>query len=201
MKINEITEGVFSNLAKHYGGQENYNATSKWAAPLAAKGKDWVKSKLAGTSATGTPPPSEPIEPTEPTSTAGAGAFGQMATQMQTQPHTTATGGTTQQTPGVTKNTASATNPNLPAAPVKAPAAKAGKAKALSPDEERMLQLSLRQQAAKSSQPTVAPQAPILPSQKVASTQQAQALTPDQIRKAKQVAAAQAAQAQMTPKK
>ena len=43
MKINEITEGVFSNLAKHYGGEENYNATSKWAAPLAAKGKDWVK--------------------------------------------------------------------------------------------------------------------------------------------------------------
>jgi len=200
MKINEITEGVFSNLAKHYGGRANYDATSKWATPLAAKGKDWVKSKLAGTSTTGTPPPSDPMEPAEPADTAGAGAFGQMATQMQAQPYTTATGGTTQLTPGVTKNTASATNPNLPTAPIKSPAAKAGKTKALSPDEERMLQLSLKQQAAKSSQPTPTAQTPILPSQKVAATQQAQTLTPDQIRKAKQVAAGQAARTQMIPK-
>ena len=203
MKINEITEGVFSNLAKHYGGEENYNATSQWAAPLAAKGKDWVKSKLAGTSATGTPPPSEPTEPVEPTNTAGAGAIGQMATQLQAAPHTTATGGVTQQTPGVTRNKASATNPNQPVAPTakatvpKATVpAKTRKTKALSPDEERMLQMSLKQQAAKAAQPGPTPtraeiaqniaaaQTPMLPSQKVAATQQAQALTPEQERQA-----------------
>jgi len=177
MKINEITEGVFSNLAKHYGGEENYNATAKWAAPYATKGKEWVKSKLAGTSATGTPPPSEPIEPVEPTNTAGASAIGQMATQLQTVPHTTATGGITQQTPGVTRNKASATNPNQPVAPTAQATvpAKTGKTKALSPDEERMLQLSLRQQAAKATAPGVIPpagQASVAPAVQAAADKQ-----------------------------
>jgi hypothetical protein len=198
MKINDITEGwgnVFKKMGRDFvglqPGEKMYNKPA---------------------STTGTPSPSEPTELPEPTNTAGAGAIGQMATQLQTVPHTTATGGVTQQTPGVTRNKASATNPNQPAAPTAqatAPA-KTGKTKALSPDEERMLQMSLRQQAAKTAQsgptPTraeiaqsiAAAQTPMLPSQKVAATQQAQALTPEQER---QAAVDQwLAQTQMVPK-
>lgn len=81
----------------------------------------WAESQSAPPPATpspATPPPATP-QPTTPT--AGAGAFGQMAGQLNAMapPETSSTGGTTRQTTTGQRHTANPNNPNKPGLPIR----------------------------------------------------------------------------------